>query len=368
VAALRAADEWKATEKFVGEALEQRTVNNYKSKEKQYSRYCAGLNIEEADKKSLAMFVQRRSKDGRASSTIRGDVSAVSNKFRFDESNPAQSELVKMAKKSATKKAPEVQHREPLTRSHFIRLSLTIDESKFLDVRDFLMMLIGWRGFLRSEEIVNICDDEMLVDSFSGLASITDLMPPTLVGKEILWLKIASSKTNPQKRKRNYADRRVENVIVGPDVDLRIDPMRWYRLFIEMRDKKQSAFFHRADSRDEDNDNEGFLRPASVNHIVKKRLISIAVDPDRFGGHSIRAGGATEAAKQQVELRLIKHHGRWKSDAVFIYIHDNHVGEMHLNAAMGGWNGNQSSASSSTASSTVNPPKPTTLPSASALK
>ena len=43
-------------------------------------------------------------------------------------------------------------------------------------------------------------------------------------------------------------------------------------------------------------------------------------DVDNYGFHSLRAGGATEAARAGVDERYIKAHGNWKSDAVRLYM------------------------------------------------
>jgi hypothetical protein len=44
------------------------------------------------------------------------------------------------------------------------------------------------------------------------------------------------------------------------------------------------------------------------------------VDVSEYGFHSLRAGGATDAAKAGVAEQHIKAHGNWKSDAVQVYI------------------------------------------------
>ena len=43
---------------------------------------------------------------------------------------------------------------------------------------------------------------------------------------------------------------------------------------------------------------------------------------DKYGSHSLRKGGATAAAAAKVRTHVIKRHGRWLSDAVYIYIVD----------------------------------------------
>ena len=50
-------------------------------------------------------------------------------------------------------------------------------------------------------------------------------------------------------------------------------------------------------------------------------LVRIGVDPTGYGSHSMRRGGATAAAKF-VRTHVLKRHGRWKSDAVYLYVDD----------------------------------------------
>jgi hypothetical protein len=155
-----------------------------------------------------------------------------------------------------------------------------------------------------------------------------------------LWVTISSSKTNPQKRRKNYDERKVESRLVGPDVNAAIDPLIWFDRWMSLRTQSMTALFHRFDEKDAgttSSSNGGFLASNTFNTIVKKRLAEIGVTDHEFGGHSVRAGLATDAGKKQVETRLIKKHGGWKSDAVLLYIHDDTVGALHLNAAVGGF-------------------------------
>ena len=64
------------------------------------------------------------------------------------------------------------------------------------------------------------------------------------------------------------------------------------------------------------------LAKATPNHILKKWMRKIKVDPKGYGSHSLRWGGTTAAAKARVRMHVIKRHGRWASDAVYLYIVD----------------------------------------------
>jgi len=319
---------------FASEALERNTNAGYASHWKQYEAYCRGLGFETSDPMAITSFVEYRTAEGRAFSTIRGDLSAISNHFRHDSANPTHNSYVSLARIAAKKKAPAVKHRDPLTRNQLITLSKKVDRSNVASVRDFLMILIAYRAYLRAEEVSNIRSDEIWVDAFEGLDLPPELTPPVWSGKDLLWIAVSTSKMNPQKQKLSYDEREVESVIVGHDIVPDIDPIEWFQLFDRMRNPKAVAFFHRLDGQLNDG---GFLSKNTFNHIVKDRLFAIGITDGAFGGHSCRAGGATEAARHRIETRLIMRHGRWKSNAVNIYIRDDRIGELELNAALGGF-------------------------------
>jgi hypothetical protein len=53
----------------------------------------------------------------------------------------------------------------------------------------------------------------------------------------------------------------------------------------------------------------------SVRETVKRKCVELGLDQSKFGLHSLRAGGATEAANRGVPDRLFRRHGRWASDS-----------------------------------------------------
>ena len=61
-----------------------------------------------------------------------------------------------------------------------------------------------------------------------------------------------------------------------------------------------------------------------VREILLEALKNIGLDPKLFGTHSLRSGGATDAANAGVPDRLFKKHGRWRSEgAKDGYVKDN---------------------------------------------
>ena len=65
------------------------------------------------------------------------------------------------------------------------------------------------------------------------------------------------------------------------------------------------------------------LSASTPCHIVKSRLpAEIGIDSSGYGSHSCRRGGAAAAVAANVDLHLVKRHGNWKSDAVYLYVVD----------------------------------------------
>ena len=61
-----------------------------------------------------------------------------------------------------------------------------------------------------------------------------------------------------------------------------------------------------------------------VREILLTALKGIGLDVKLFGTHSLRSGGATEAANAGVPDRLFKKHGRWRSESAKDgYVKDN---------------------------------------------
>ena len=58
-------------------------------------------------------------------------------------------------------------------------------------------------------------------------------------------------------------------------------------------------------------------KPVSYTTLRKdilEAVNSVGLDKSKFGLHSMRRGGATQAASAGVNDRLFKKHGRWKSE------------------------------------------------------
>jgi hypothetical protein len=56
-----------------------------------------------------------------------------------------------------------------------------------------------------------------------------------------------------------------------------------------------------------------------VLSIIKSSVSALGLDPNRFSGHSLRAGGATDLFTSRISYWVIKKMGRWTSDDALKY-------------------------------------------------
>jgi hypothetical protein len=61
------------------------------------------------------------------------------------------------------------------------------------------------------------------------------------------------------------------------------------------------------------------VTPAAMRRSIKRTVASIGLDPSRYSGHSLRAGGATDMFARGLPYYVIKRMGRWRSDAALCY-------------------------------------------------
>ena len=70
------------------------------------------------------------------------------------------------------------------------------------------------------------------------------------------------------------------------------------------------------------------------NQRLKARCRQVGLDPAEFSSHCLRHGGATAAAAGGAIERLLKAHGRWRSDCVRVYITDTLRNRLLVSRAM----------------------------------
>ena len=280
----------------------------------------------------LAAYYKTMSDSRYAQSSVRGVNSAVRDLYRHDLVNtPTASSLVKSVIKAAAKLAPPVKVRDPLTRQHILKILRTNHEHQTAAfTRNFFMLLLAYRSFLRGSEITALRVEDVFLSRCTKEDEQASHFPVAMHGVELLILRVSSSKTNPQSQKA-VQDRTGDTVMIGPDSNALIDPIRWFKLWSNVRHKQSEFLFHSWNL-----NNPKPMHCKAFNEVVKSLASHAGLSADYYiTGHSTRSGGTTDAIRAGVDLRLVKKHGRWKSNAVFLYIRDDVGASLVINAALG---------------------------------
>ena len=160
------------------------------------------------------------------------------------------------------------------------------------DLRLVTACLLSFAGFLRFDELVKLRPCEISVQD------------------EYMTLRLPHSKTD-QLRKGNeviIARSRADTCLVGK--------LEQYMTRTQMGWEDQRFLFRpicKVKSGDKLHES-GSISYTCLNELFKKKLAELGYNPSDFGLHSMRVGRATQAANAGVPDRLVKRHGRWKSE------------------------------------------------------
>lgn len=165
-------------------------------------------------------------------------------------------------------------------------------ERRFEDltiVRDRALLSLGFFSAMRRAEIVALRVEDL---DFT---------------KDGLVVTIRKSKT----------DQFAEGVTIGikPQRDAGVCPIALLRRYLELSELKTGPLFRRIDARS-DCMGDRPLTPQVVAMKVKEYCEKAGLDPERFAGHSLRAGFVTTAAARGVTLHNIMRQTRHKSERV----------------------------------------------------
>lgn len=199
--------------------------------------------------------------------------------------------LLEAAKRIARK---PVCKKDPVTSDILVSLcDIFSDSNDLLVVRDLAMSLLAFSGFLRFNELSNLCcNDVSIFDEYFSLKIRKSKTDQYRFGNDIVISKGETSAC-PFSMLKRYLQ-------LG-EIDLNSGHFLFKQIF-------RSGLCCKLISKNK------ALSYTGARQAILKRL-SLVSGGANFGLHSLRAGGATVAANQDVNDRCLKRHGRWKSDS-----------------------------------------------------
>ncbi len=222
-----------------------------------------------------------------APSTLRRRVASISviHQVHGYES-PTRDPAVLDALSGAAREHAAPQRKVKAVRTSVLRtLVEPLDPAVLADLRDRAILTIGWTGALRRSEVVAI-DVEHITEDPEGLK----LFIP-----------------------RSKRDQEGKGALTGLPYLSRSEtcPVRSWRAWLSASGITSGPAFRAIDKHGHLSANR--LTDRQVARIVQRRATAVGLPGSQFGGHSLRAGFATEAhSKGRSELSIMRQ-GRWKS-------------------------------------------------------
>lgn len=233
--------------------------------------------------------------------------------------NPLHAPIVRNVLEAAKRdKAKPIAKKTPLTSTILKQIieKHADSEADLKNLRAACVCSLGFAGFLWYNELANI-----IVNHIEFEQDYVRIFIPgskTDIYREGNYVYIKKSNTNycPVKILQRYFE--TSNAQVEPNLPI----------FRSLRFFRSEGRFKLCGTK---------LSYSRCREIFKQTLKEIGYDETIYGLHSLRAGGATEAASQgKVSERLLKLHGRWKTDiAKDMYVHENIENRLAVTGQLG---------------------------------
>lgn len=259
-------------QRYAAAAQALNTTRAYASDWNQFQAWCERYRLESlpASAAVVGLYVTSLAKRGLAVSTIRRRAAAIARAHRQAGHLPATSDprVLTVMEGIARVHGAAPNKKTALLRDPLLELVDRIDLSTTAGVRDHALLLLGFAVGLRRSELVAL--------------TVEDLSP----SPDGMRIRIARSKTDQHGRGH-------ELLVVYAEPP-RPCPVRALRAWLDTAAITNGPIFCRVTRTGAISSP---LTPQTVALIIKKRARAAGLDPREFAGHSLRAGFATQAAR-----------------------------------------------------------------------
>ena len=294
----------RAAREYVEAARAPNTLKAYRSDVEDFSTYCrvelGGANPLPADPETVVLYVTDLAQArGLKTSTIERRLASLSAWHkRQGFPSPTEERLVREVIKGIRRKKGSAQKQAaPLTVGVLKRVLSVIRERdpktgevRAAVLRDRALLLVGFAGSFRRSELSALRASDL--EFFEGRGVV---------------VLVRASKTD--------ASGSGEAVGIPYGNHEETCPVTNLERWVSFSGRSgEDALFCRIDRHG--NLKEGVLSGDGINGVVKKRARDAGLDPDRYSGHSLRAGLPTSASEAKVGMEAWMPHTRHRSVAV----------------------------------------------------
>ena len=284
-------------------AKAENTRKKYRYAFNQFCRWCSSHSSElsslPSEEVTVAMYLVFICRQFNSAAKVDEAVNAISWAHNLaGYSDPCHSSLVIQIREGVLRECrkPTIK-KEPILPHHLLLLTEKYgnNESCLPDLRILTICLLGYSGFLRFSEIVNIKrSDISFHDQHVSIFISRSKTDKYNQGSSVCIAK-TGLKTCPVNILCRYLDMAGIKCYSNEFIFRQITYLKKSNSY-RLRDTKKPLSYTRA------------------REIILSALEDIGLDKKKFGLHSLRSGGATAAAAAGIPDRIFKKHGRWKSE------------------------------------------------------
>ena len=190
-----------------------------------------------------------------------------------------------------------------------------LETSSLFDIRILTIIVLGFAGFLRFNEIANLKRSDIVI--YNTHTAIFLEKSKTDKYREGSWVLI--SRTNTHTCPVRILEKYIDMCGIEEDADKFV--------FCSLSRTKSSYAVR------------NYCKPISysrLRELFNSVIKDLVPNAEAFGLHSLRSGGATQAARSGIPDRLIKKHGRWASEtAKDLYIREAINDKLRVSQSLG---------------------------------
>lgn len=292
-------------------AKSKNTVKQYEACFKRFQQWCLAKEVVcfPAKPSVVAIFLSDLIQQGVSEAVLRSSFYSIKwyHDLHCARSNPCDDRVIHTLLEGGKRiLAKPVKKKEPISsemlESIVDTLGVRENNSDLRSVRTVALLLLSFAGFLRFSELSNIKVKNIKFNNLS------------------MNIYIESSKTDVYRR---------GNEVTIAETGGKLCPVSWMKHYLKLagiQSKSEDYVFRSIRFYK----SVGKYLLCSINkpisytrarELLLEVLEKVGLNSRDFGLHSLRSGGATAAAEKNVSERLIKIHGRWKSD----FSRDNYI-------------------------------------------
>lgn len=285
-----------AARDYRGRARAANTLRSYASDWRQFERWCEvrALNPCPARVEAVATYLAALARAGRADSTVARHLAAIGWRHRQAGEVPPAARDDRSAIADTLsgirreQRARPSRKKAPIAATDLASMIAAADGEGTRSIRDRAVMALGLAAALRRSELVGLelCDVEFV--------------------SEGLRLTIRHSKT----------DQEGEGQVVAVPSGRLLRPVARLRAWLSVRGAAPGPLFWKIDP--QGRAVEAAMSDRSVARVVQKYAGRAGLDPESVGGHSLRAGFLTEAARTRASIAKMQEVSRQKKVDVLL--------------------------------------------------